>query len=167
MATVAKISFTQATIRSLRLLENNFVDAGKSAAEFQTRLAEINSLSNGAFGSLDKIASQVRKISDQFGHGLDDTGTALREIVGAQIGGGDPAKQIEVLTEGAALAKSGISTLAESSALLSSILNGVGKDTAEVGSIASKAFKATDLGVLTIGQLEHSIGRRDSCCQDA
>jgi soluble P-type ATPase len=158
LATIGKIAFTQATIRSLRLLENNFVDAGKSAAEFQKRMAEIQSLSNGAF-SLDTAGKQVRKISDQFGHGLDDTGTALREIVGAQIGNGDPTKQAEVLSEAAALAKSGISTLAESSALLSSILNGFGKDTSEVGDIASKAFKATDLGVLTIGQLEHSIGR--------
>lgn len=158
LATIGKIAFTQATIRGLRLLENNFIDAGKSAAEFQKRMAEIQSLSNGAF-SLDSAGKQVRKISDQFGHGLDDTGTALREIVGAQIGNGDPTKQAEVLSEAAALAKSGISTLAESSALLSSILNGFGKDTAEVSDIASKAFKATDLGVLTVGQLEHSIGR--------
>jgi TP901 family phage tail tape measure protein len=158
LRTLGRIAFTQIAIKSLRLLEQNFVDAGKSAAEFQKRMAEVQSLSNGAF-SLDSAGKQVRKVSDQFGHGLDDTGTALREIVGAQIGNGDPLKQVEVLTEAAALAKSGISTLAESSALLSTILNGFGKDTAEVGDIASKAFKATDLGVLTIGQLEHSIGR--------
>src|SRR5258708_1343761 len=159
LATIGKIAFTQATIRGLRLLENNFIDAGKSAAQFQTRMAEIQSLSNGAFGGIEKIGNAVRKVSDTFGHSLDTTRTPLREIGGAQSGGGDPKKQVEVLTEAASLAKSGISSLAESSALLSSILNGFGKDTASVGDIASKAFKATDLGVLTIAQLEGAIGR--------
>ena len=158
LSLLSRIAFTQVAIKSLRLLEQNFVDAGKSAAEFQKRMAEVQSLSNGAF-SLDSAGKQVRKVSDQFGHGLNDTGTALREIVGAQIGNGDPTKQVEVLTEAAALAKSGISSLAESSALLSSVLNGFGKDVSEVGRVASVAFKVTDLGVLTIAQLEGSIGR--------
>ena len=153
---LSRIVFTQAVIRGIRLIEQNFVAAGKSAADFQRQLQEIQNLSAAFTPELGTAA--IRGVSDRFGFDLQQVGEGLKQIVGDQIGT-SPAAQAQFLAESAALAKSGMASLDSAARLLGGTINAFGKDVGEAGRVASVLFSVTDLGSVTVDNLALSMGR--------
>jgi TP901 family phage tail tape measure protein len=153
---LSRIVFTQAVIKGLRTLENGFVDAGSSAAHFQTQLAEIATVSQ-SFPSLDKMGADIRAVSDALNVPLQKTGGALFEIAQAQIGkNGD--EQIQFLKTVAEFSKSTVSSIESSSKLLSGALNAFDLGVGDADRVASQFFKTIDLGVISAEQLATGFG---------
>ena len=62
--TFVRIITTQAVIKALNALQNAFSESVKSAAEFQTKVAQIRTIS-GDLGT-EAIADNAKKVSDAF-----------------------------------------------------------------------------------------------------
>ncbi len=154
---LSRIVFTQAVIKGLRLTEGALVDAGKSAAAFQTQLAEIETVAGGSLGSLDKMGASVREVSDALNVPLQKTGGALFEIVQAQIGK-NGSEQIQFLKSVAEFSKSTVSSIESSSKLLSGAVNAFDLSVSDADRVASQFFKTIDLGVISAEQLATGFG---------
>jgi len=147
--------FTQAVIKGLRLLENGFVDAGKSAADFETQLAEIATVSQ-SFSSLDAMGKAVREVSDALNVPCKRRVRAFR-IAQAQIGK-NGEEQIQFLKTVGEFSKSTVSSIESSSKLLSGALNAFDLGVGDADRIASQFFKTIDLGVISAEQLATGSG---------
>lgn len=158
MQLLSRIVFTQLVIKGLRIAEQSLLDATKRAAEFQVKLADIRTISDGTFGSIEQIGSAVEKLSIQLGTDQLEVARGLYEALGNQIGG----TQAELLDFERVVGQFSVATLTdfqESNALLSTILNGLQIDISRTEEVASKLNKTIDLGAITGQQLASELGR--------
>lgn len=153
--TMVRIVSTQAIVRALRQISDAMTDAVASAAEFQTKVAQIFTISNG-FGQ-QGISAEVRKISDAFNIPLIDSANALYQTFSNQVG--NTAQSLEFFSEAAKFSKGSVSTMKDSVDLLSSALNSFQLTSDQTGNVAGKFFKAIELGRLTATDLANTFGR--------
>ena len=153
--TFVRIITTQAVIKALNALQNAFSESVKSAAEFQTKVAQIRTIS-GDLGT-EGIASAAKKVSDSFNIPLIDSANALYQTFSNQVG--NTAQSLEFFGEAGKFAKGSVTTLKDSVDLLSGVLNSYGLDASHTGEVSGKLFKTIELGRVTGTELANSFGR--------
>lgn len=153
--TFVRIVSTQAIIRAFRQISDAMTEAVASASEFQTKVAQIFTISNG-FGQTG-IASEVKKISDAFNIPLVDSANALYQTFSNQVG--NTAESLHFFSETAKFSKGSVSTMKDSVDLLSGAMNSFQLSADQTGNVAGKFFKAIELGRLTATDLANTFGR--------
>lgn len=155
---LSRIVFTQLVIKGLRLAEQSLIDATQRAAEFQIKLADIRTISDGTFGSISEIGAAVEELSIQLGTDQLEVARGLYEALGNQIGG----TKEELIQFSQVTGEFAVATLTdyqESVGLLSTILNGLQIDISRTEEVASKLNKTIDLGAVTGSELAGELGR--------
>jgi TP901 family phage tail tape measure protein len=153
--TFVRIVSTQAIIRAFRQISDAMTDGIRNATEFQTKVAQIFTISNGF--SQGNISAEVRKISDAFNIPLVDSANALYQTFSNQVG--NTAESLHFFSEAAKFSKGSVSTMKDSVDLLSGAMNSFQLNADQTGNVAGKFFKAIELGRLTATDLANTFGR--------
>ncbi len=153
--TFVRIITTQAVIKALNAIQNAFSEAVASAAEFQTKVAQIRTIS-GDLGT-QGIADNARKVSDAFNIPLIDSANALYQTFSNQVG--TTSQSLEFFAETGKFAKGSVTSMKDSVDLLSGVLNSYGLSAEHTGEVSGKLFKTIELGRVTGTELANRFGR--------
>jgi len=151
LALLSRILFTQAVVRGFRAITSSIEGGLKAAREFNTKLAEIQTIAGGKLGSDQQIGDQLRDISGRFNLELPDTATSLYDTISNQVV--DTADSFKFLEEASILAKGGVGTLEDAVNLLSGTLNTLHRPLGDASQISSQFFSAIEVGVFTMKEL--------------
>jgi len=128
----------------------------KDAMEFQTRIAEIRTISQDAALSSEAWAGGLRKISESMGIDILDTAEAAYQTLSNQIAKG--AKVFDFVTEAARLASITVSKNSEAVDALSSVMNAYGKEAGTAREISDRLFVSVNLGRFRLEEIANSLG---------
>lgn len=154
---LARVVATQLIVSAFSKLRRTLAEAAVDAIEFQTQIAQVQTIADGSLGTFNQVAESVRGISDAFNLPLGDAAKGLYETISSQIAKGGEA--VEFLASASSFAKAGVTSLDNSVTLLSGTLNAFDKDASETDDVASKLFRTIDLGNITAEQLTTSFNR--------
>jgi TP901 family phage tail tape measure protein len=152
---MGRIITTQLVVRALSEIRTEFKQATESAIDFQTRLAEISTISAGTgIGNMEQFGARIRELSDQWNIGLSDATKALYDTVSNQI-----KQPMEFMESAAAFAKGSVTSMADAVRLGSGTLNAFALDTGKADEVFAKFNKTIELGAVTGTELANSFGR--------
>lgn len=153
--TFVRIVTTQAVIRVLSRVQDAFSNAVSGAAEFQTKVAQIRTIS-GDLGT-EGIAANARKISDAFNIPLIESANALYQTFSNQVG--TTSESLQFFGETAKFAKGSVTDMKDAVDLVSGVLNSFRLKAEQTGNVGGKLFKTIELGRITGSELANSFGR--------
>lgn len=154
---IKNIGLATSVYRSLSLLFQGFSESIKDAAEFEKKIALIQTLAEGSGVSFDKWSTEIRKVSDELGLPIVDVATAAYEGLSAQVI--QSTKDFDLLRASLKLAKLTESDSVTSLNVIAAVINGFKKSTSEAEDVGSKLFTTVDLGNVKIEELGQSMGR--------
>lgn len=153
--TFVRIVSTQAIIRTLRQITDALSTAIADAAEFQTKVGQIRTIS-GDLGSKE-IADNARKVSDSFNIPLIESANALYQTFSNQVG--SSSDSLQFFAETAKFAKGSVTEMKDAIDLGAGVLNSFGLAADRTGEVGGKLFKTIELGRVTGTELANSFGR--------
>ena len=130
-------------------------DATKKAMEFGIKMAEIATLSNASEAEINSMSESVLGLAANLGLELDKATKGLYDITSAGYAGADG---MTVLNQSAVLAKAGVTDIATSADLLTSVLNAYTLEASDAEYVSDKLFATVRAGKTTIAELAGSVG---------
>jgi TP901 family phage tail tape measure protein len=159
--TLARVAAIHQLYRVMYFFEQQLQRSVHEAVKLEKALAEIQTISQSAFGNTESTKAWVkaaRDISSAFGLDLFDTVEGAYEALSNQV-----IKTTEDFrifgTEVAQFAITSQTTTAKSVNLLSSYMNAYGTSLRDVDQIAASTFKTIELGRVRAEEFADSIGR--------
>jgi TP901 family phage tail tape measure protein len=129
----------------------------ESAAKFQTKIAEIQTISQGAQQTTQQWTKQLAGLSEEFGKPQLDVAQAAYETLSNQIAKG--AQSTAFLRDALNFAVTTNSSATDSVNLLSSALNSYQLDAGQAERVSAIFFKTIDLGRVKASELANTFGR--------
>ena len=130
--------------------------ATQKAAEFQTKISEIRTISQDAQLKSEQWADSIRNLSDATGLELLDVTAAAYETISNQIAKG--AEATRFLADSADLARVGVSSVAVASNVLSTVINAYGLNADKAREISAQLFQTMDYGRIKLSELDMALG---------
>ena len=155
--TMVRIVTTQLIVRSLNVLRQALRDALSEALEFSRAVAEIGTIANGAFGSLEDMAIIVRQTSDEFGKSRLDVAEGLYQTLSNQVG--TAAESLYVFRVANKLSIAAVGSTQDAVNLLTAALNGFDISVTQAEVVAAKLFRTVELGRTRMSELANTLGR--------
>ena len=154
---LVRIFEVQIIHQSISGLVQGFTQAGNTAVEFSTKIAQIQTISQTANKTTADWSSELKKLSNEFGVPLKDVSEAAYQAISNQIVNGTNATRF--LGEALAFARTTGATARESVDLLSSVINSYGLSALDAGRESAVLFKTIELGRVQAGDLANVYGR--------
>lgn len=124
---------------------------------FEKGMSEVFTLIPNASAEMrEKLTKDIRELSKAFGTDLGDNVKALYQALSAGI---PPENAIDFLAEASKAAIAGVATLEESTAALTTVLNGYGMEAKEAGKVSDILFTTVKNGVTTFPELAANVGK--------
>lgn len=137
-----------------------FASGVVSASNFETSMAEIETLVDTTQVSMADLEGTVNRLSTEFGSMPTDTAKAFYQTISA--GFSDAADAEEVMRTGLRLARGGITDTFTAVDGLTSLLKVYGLEAGAAGGVSDSLFVAMKMGKTNIGQLSSSLGQVSS-----
>lgn len=148
-------------IQSLHTLVRKFFDAMHSAiqetAEFQVRISELRTISQGANISFDQWADSIRNVAMSYGISQADAAEGAYQALSNQVVKGADAANF--LSKAMAFAKTTNSSTKESVDLLTGALNSFHLGVESTDRVAAQLFKTITLGHVRSNEMAETFGR--------
>ena len=160
-----QIAFATTIYRALSLLQLGFTQGTKSAAEYSRQVALVTTLSRESGDTFEVWSTQIRRVADEFGRPATEVAKAAYDGLSNQVI--KTSRDLTLLEQSFALARSTGSEGGATLNVLSSILNTYGSTAGNVTQITDKLFKTVDLGRVRINELNGVIGRSASIAKTA
>jgi TP901 family phage tail tape measure protein len=138
-------------------LSNEIQQSVIASVDFQTKVAEIRTISQSAQQTTEAWTKQLAGLSEEFGKPQADVAQAAYETLSNQIAKG--AQSADFLRSSLALAITTNSSATDSVNLLSSAINSYGLDVSSSDRISAIFFKTIDLGRIKASELANTFGR--------
>jgi TP901 family phage tail tape measure protein len=155
--TMVRVVTTQLIVRAMSTLRNAMEESLSTAIEFETRLAEIQTIGGPLAGSIDELATKMRRVSEEFNKPIEDVAAGYYDILSNQIG--NAAESQTVLIESARLATAAVSSLKDAANALASVINSYSLSAADAADISGKLFTAIELGRFRLSDIANTLGR--------
>ena len=136
----------------------------KTFAEFEKGIASIATLTDDAAGSFGAFSDAAQKAMLLTGSSVQDTTTALFDLVSAQVATADST---EVLTQAGKLAIAGSATLSDATSGLIAIIKSYSLSASDAERVSDALFQAQKLGITTVGELSVGIGKLSPIARQA
>jgi len=146
----------QATLRAFDVLKSKVVDVHRQFKEFNTAIAEINTLLPKNKKLTAAVTNELVKMSAEFGTEPAEQAKAFYQVLSS--GAAQGADAVELLAQANTLAQGGLAEVAGSVSILTDILNVYGKENITAQEAADSLFTTVKLGKTTISELNSSIG---------
>ena len=153
---LARIFATGSMIRAFTQFQVAMEQSIRNAAEFEVRVAEIQTISQRNQQTFEDWTQQVRALSDEFGSPLLQTAEGLYEAISNQIAEGAEATQF--MAEAQKLAITTVSSTADAVNALSSVINSYNLGVSDAAEISGTFFKLVDVGRVRLGEMSNTIG---------
>lgn len=127
----------------------------KSAAEFEKRMRNVNSISGLSERALAALSKQTLNLSKTLPQSANELAEGLYDIASSGFQGADGLK---VLTAAAQAASAGLSDTATSGKAITAVLNAYGRGAQDASDVSDVLFQTVNLGVVTFGELAGQIG---------
>ena len=154
---VARIFTIQLLHRGITQISDAFADGVSKAIDYQTALAEIQTVSRDLNLSLDELDERAVQLSNTFGQPLDVVTEGLYETLSNQVTNG--AENFEFLATASKFAIAGVTGTDSAVNLLSSSINSFGLSATEADEVAGKLFKTIELGRIRAEEFANTYGR--------
>jgi len=136
----------------------------KTFMDFETRLAEINTIARVSNERMQEIGKQIRQVAIESAQSFDTTARALYQILSAGV----PLSQsMQVLRASAKLAAGGLAELEPTADAVTTVLNAFRMSAEQASRVADVMFKTVELGKTTVPELAAQIGRVASTAAQA
>ncbi|MHB9044416.1 MAG: phage tail tape measure protein [Pirellulales bacterium] len=155
--TMVRVVTTQLIVRAMSMLRNALEGSVTAAINFETRLAEIQTIGGPAAGSLKMLAIQMKGLSEEFAKPIEDVAEGYYEILSNQIG--NAAESFTVARESARLATAAVSSFADAANALSSVINSYKMHASDAADISGKLFATVEMGRLRLSDIANTLGR--------
>ena len=138
-------------------LTASFRTAIGDAAQYQVRLSEIQTISQGLGLSLSELNGIIGGTSDRFGVSNIDAARAAYEGLSNSVI--RTRADFSFLNDAASLARVGVTSLENSTNLLSSVINSYGLSAGDARTVSAQLFEAVRVGRFRIEDIANSFGR--------
>jgi len=128
--------------------------AGRMAASFGQGMAEVSTLVDTSVVNMDRLAEGVKDLSVASGRGLDDLTKGLYDTISAGV---DAGESIEFLGTASRLAVAGVTDVATSVDLLTTVVNAYGASADEAAIISDQLFATVQIGKTTVPELANAM----------
>lgn len=155
--TMVRVVTTQLIVRTMSMLRNAMEESLTAATNFETKLAQIQTIGGPSAGSLQMLAIQVRGLSEEFAKPIEDVAQGYYDILSNQVG--SAAEAFLVARESARLSTVAVSSFADAANALSSVINSYHLNAADAADISGKLFAAVDKGRFMLSDIADTIGR--------
>ncbi|MFA0751359.1 MAG: hypothetical protein SLRJCFUN_001762 [Candidatus Fervidibacter sp.] len=136
----------------------------KTFMDFETRLAEINTIARVSNERMQEVGKQIRQVAIESAQSLDTTSRAFYQILSAGV----PLSQaMQVLRASAKLAAAGLAELEPTADAITTVLNAFRMSAGQASRVADVMFKTVELGKTTVPELAAQIGRVASTAAQA
>jgi hypothetical protein len=125
----------------------------KAAADFQDRMAVINTIAHQTPDELEKTGLAIRRLSAESGQGLPDLTQGFYDLLSAGVPVGNA---MEILRNATTLARGGLATTSETVDLLTSAINSYHLTTKGAGVATDQFALAVQDGKVTAAQIASS-----------
>jgi TP901 family phage tail tape measure protein len=127
----------------------------KAAADFETQMRNVNSISGLSEQSLHALGAQVLDLSRHLPQSATDLAKGLYDIASSGFQGADG---VTVLSNAAKAASAGLSDTATSAKAITAVLNSYGLGADKAQSVSDSLFQTVNLGVVSFSELANTIG---------
>jgi len=158
---LSRVVFTQAIVRGLSTMRDEFKKTAESAMEFQRSSMEASIISGEPY---EALKSRIRAFSDALNVPLLESSKGAYWAFSNALG--DTAQTFDVLTEAAKFSKSTNADLKDSINLLSAAIHGFGLETSDAGRIAAIFHEGIARGRLTASELSSAFGKVNTRAAD-
>ena len=141
-----------------------FAAAAKSAATFEKRMLNVNTITKVNSKQFKIMSNQVLELSKRVPKTADDLANSLYQIASASI---PAAHQMEFLEASAKAASAGLSETETAADALTTVINAWGKSATEVTQVSDVFFKTVERGKTTFPELANSIAYVAATAADA
>lgn len=154
---IKNIGVATAVYRGISLIGQGLKESINQAAEFEKKIALVQTLSENSGESFDTWSVAIRNLADELGLPAVDVATAAYEGLSSQVI--NTTKDFEVLRAALKLGKLTESDSVTSLNVIAAAINGFKKSSSEASDIASKLFTTVDLGNVKVSELSSTLGR--------
>jgi TP901 family phage tail tape measure protein len=131
------------------------VASGVAAAQFETRMRNVNSLVHLNDAQFKALSGSVLDLSTKLPQSANVLAEGLYDITSSGFSGADA---LTVLNKSAEAASAGLTTTATAAQAIDAVLNAYGLSAASAGDVSDTLFQTVNLGVISFEQLASTIG---------
>lgn len=154
---VARIFTIQLLHRGITTVTDAFAGGIRKAVEYQTALAEVQTISKNLNLSMKDLDTQIVAVATAFGQPLDVVTEGLYETISNQIALG--AENFQFLATASKFAIAGVTGTDSAVNLLSSSINSFNLSATQADTVSGKLFRTIDLGRIRAEEFANTYGR--------
>lgn len=147
---------TVGVVAALKTIEDAFADCSKEAAAFETSVAMVSTVADTSVLSTAQLSAQITELSMQTGKGVNELAEATYNAISAGV---DTSNAVATVGEATKLSTAGFTSSASALSVLTTALNAYQMEASEITNISDSLVMSQNLGVLTIDQMAHSMGK--------
>ena len=155
--TLSRVVQTQMIVRTLSMIRDAMKSAFESNLEFNTRVAEIQSIAPGTSTSIQTISDGLARMSREFNIPLMQTAEAQYQTLSNQFV--SSAQQTDVLTAAFKLSKVAVMDAGAAVNLIAGTLNAYHMSSDQAEKVAAKLFGTIQLGRVRGEELASTMGK--------
>jgi TP901 family phage tail tape measure protein len=154
---IVRIATIQVLHQWVSRLTGAFRQGVVQAIEYQKRIAEIQTILQTARISTARWATELQRVSDEWGLDLLDTAEAAYQTLSNQVA--DGADSLEFLAKAARFAVTTVASQEDAVNLLTAALNAFNLQAVETDKVAASFFKTIELGRVRASEMANALGR--------
>jgi TP901 family phage tail tape measure protein len=155
--TMGRVVVTQMIVRALSEVRNALGEAIQGAVEFQTRIAEIQTIAPKLDQNFSALGEEVARFASRFNFPLPQAAEAVYQSLSNQFT--TAAQRADIMKAAAELAKVGVMSLSDAVLLITGTLNAYGQSSSQAESVASKFFTTISMGRVRGEELVAVVGK--------
>lgn len=139
------------------LVRKGFKETIGAAASFETQMSEVSTLIDGTDTNIRKLGDSLLRIGEIYGQEPKALSKGLYDAVSAGVA--NASNSIEFMGDASKLAVAGVTDVATSVDLLTTVLNSYGRTAEDAEDVSDTLFRTVKLGKTTIPELAFSMGQ--------
>jgi TP901 family phage tail tape measure protein len=154
---MARIFTIQALHGAISQLTSVLSDSVEEARAFGIAIAEVETIAGPLGLTFDQLAEQARGVAEAIGAPLDVVAEAQYQLYSNQVGGA--VESTLALEAASKLSIAAVTSLNDSVAVTTGVMNSYGISAARAEEISAKLFRTVELGRVRAAELANTLGR--------
>lgn len=147
---------TVGIVASLKAIAGAFEECSQASAEFETNVAKVGTVADTTILSTEQLSRQISDLSIDTAKNVNELADATYNAISAGVNTADAVSTVGDATK---LATAGFTDSSSALSVLTTALNAYQLEASEVTKISDSLIVSQNLGVLTIDQMAHSMGK--------
>lgn len=147
---------TVGIVASLKAIAGAFEECSQASAEFETNVAKVGTVADTTILSTEQLSRQISDLSIDTAKNVNELADATYNAISAGVNTADAVSTVGDATK---LATAGFTDSSSALSVLTTALNAYQLEASEVTEISDSLIVSQNLGVLTIDQMAHSMGK--------